>query len=147
MIPEEEDAMLTMAVQVFDAVQDVPLKAQTAMALRAFGLTLDEIAKQMGYAHRSGVKNLLDKYDPKRLSERGDALRRLVFSGMFEKIGFEVLRRIKSEDLENIPLRERVKIAKECADAVQKLNAKFIKVDEREAELLKSLRGDFKEDE
>jgi len=136
-VPEQ---MQRLALTVFDAAHGIPTAAQTVIALRSFGLSNREIADRLGYADTSGVRKLLERYDPNRVAERGDAMRRLVLSCMFETLVFNALTSLTPQDILDLPADKRVAVATSAVKAIRGLNAKPIALAKQEEELIKAMQ-------
>lgn len=130
-----------MALQVFDAVAALPPRVQHIMALKCFGWSNRQIAKELGFRDSRWVGRLLDRWDPNRISERGDSVRRMVLCNMAERLAFESLRSIKGHELQEIPVVDRVRIAKDAAKIVNDLKAKMVKPDENEEKLILDIKS------
>lgn len=128
-----------LSLQVFDAGAGIPKKAQAVIALRAFNFSAVEIGKIMGYKDDQGVYQVLRRYDPNKVAERGDAIRRLVLSCMFERITLEILMSIKPEELRKLDVKEKIDVTQKCIKAIQGLNAKQVGIKKHEEDLLKEL--------
>ena len=139
----QETTLERMAVSVFRAGSNVPVAAQTVIALRSFGLSPTQIAQRLGYKDVSGVRKLLYRYDPNRIAERGDAVRRLVLSGMFERVIFEVLSSLKPADLSEMPIKDRMDVAVKATKAMTALKASPIELTKNEKDLLDELKGEI----
>lgn len=144
-VPDQDVSMAKLAIGVFSAGSDVPIQAQTVIALRAFGMSPSEIAKRLGYKDPSSVRKLLYRYDPNKVAERGDAIRRLVLSAMFEHIALEVLTSVKPEEIRELPIDKRLSLATQAVKAIQSLSAKTVELSKNEESLIKELQGDFEE--
>lgn len=130
-----------MALQVFDAVAALPPRVQHIMALKAFGWSNAAIAKELGYKDSRWIGRLLDRWDPNRISERGDAVRRMVLCNMAERVAFESLRSIKVEDFKDMTVQDRVRVAKDAAKIVEELKAKAITPDANEEKLILDIKS------
>jgi len=129
-----------LAVRIFQTARNIPVEAQTVIALRAFGMEPEQIAQQLGFVDSVGVERLLEQYDPDKNAEKGDALRKLVLSCMFERIGLEVLTRIKPKDIDKLDVAKKIEVAERCVRAVHKLNAKPVPLEPDEESLIESLK-------
>jgi hypothetical protein len=142
--PETADNTLErMALGVFKAGSGVPPAAQTVIALRAFGLTPPQIAKRLGYKDSGGVRKLLYRYDPNRVAERGDAVRRLVLSCMFERVVMEALTGCAPAEIRALDVEKKIKVATAAAKAIKTLHASPIEISKNEADLIAELKGEL----
>lgn len=136
------ETMERMAISVFKAGSNVPVAAQTVIALRSFGLSPPEIARRLGYKDSGGVRKLLYRYDPNKVAERGDAVRRLVLSGMFERVVFEALTSIKPQEIAALEVDKRLDVATKATKALKALQASPIELTKNEEDILAELRGE-----
>lgn len=113
----------TTALQVFDAVRGLPPKVQHIMALKSFGWSNLAIAKELGYKDSRWIARLLDRWDPNRISERGDAVRKMIISNASQRVAFEAIRTITAEELGALPPDTRMKVAKDAVKIVADLRA------------------------
>lgn len=130
-----------MAVQIFDAAHGVPPKVQTIMALKSFGLSNAEIARRLGYRDARWITKLLDRWDPDRITERGDMVRRLVLCNMAERVAFECLSRIRESDFDELTLKDKMAIVKDAVKVVEELKAKAVTLDPKEEKLIEDIRS------
>jgi len=97
-------------------VRSIPKEVRSVFALRAFGFSIRDIAETLGMS-RSAVSRAIAKYDPLRLSDQADTLRRFALSLVFERIAFEALSSITRADILSIPPSERISLAKAAVSA------------------------------
>jgi hypothetical protein len=128
-------------VRVFSAGVDVPLEAQTIIALRAFGLSRTQIAARTGITDLDEIDRAIDAYDPERVSERGDAVRLLMLKGMMQKVLFESLLQFSPSDLRDLEPGERADIIGKIARAMKSLDAEIVRPDKNEQKALAELKG------
>ncbi len=129
-----------VAIRIFDLVEGegIPREIQSMMALRSFGFSTEEIAEVLDSTPKS-IRNALNAYDQTSICEKGDALRKLTLACFFEQTAYMALQGIRTEDFSMMSVKDRVRVAKECMSAVQKMNVKRIIVDKSEFDLLKTL--------
>lgn len=142
-----EDTLERMSLSVFRAGSNVPPAAQTVIALRAFGMSPPEIARRLGYKDSGGVRKLLYRYDPNKVAESGDMVRRLALSAMFERVAFEVLSTLKPKEIQELPVDKRIDVAMKAAKAMNMIQASPIELTKNEERLLAELKGEIIEAE
>ena len=122
----------------FDVPGDIPAKAKAVLALRAFGMESSEIAKAVG--DEKLVKKFLKAYNRDHFVERADSIRRLVLSSLFDRMAFEVMTNITKEELDELPVKDRMKVVTDCIKSKEALSARPLAIPKDEQDVLEALR-------
>lgn len=98
----------------------VPEKGQAILALRAFGLSLRQIAKVVGI-NQGNVAGYLKRYDPEGLCEVSDEDRRRISTRMLNATAVAALLNITPEKLEESSAGDLAGIAAKCISAAERI--------------------------
>jgi len=118
----------------------IPEEGKAALAMRAFGLGPRAIARRLGTSE-GRVRRMLKQYDPGGVATSADMERKMVLGAMLERLAFEILIKIKKEDLEEIPVRDRVAIVRDCVAAADKLGMRQIVENQADERVIRELQG------
>lgn len=120
-VPDEEKTLLQIAKTMFDTGAEMPERARQIIAMRAFGESIESIAKTMGCG-RANIYQILERWDKAGIAKSGDIIRKAVLCGMMQAVAFEALGSLKRKEIQELPADKRVDVAIKAARAAEEIS-------------------------
>lgn len=138
-VPETEKTLLQLAKGMFETGAEMPEKARQVIAMRAFGESVENIAKAMGCG-KANIYQMLERWDRAGIAKSGDIIRKAVLCGMMQAVSFEALGSLKRKDLLELPADKRVDIAIKAARAAEEISVQGRQTGRDATDLVAKLR-------
>lgn len=120
-VPDDEKTLLQIAKTMFDTGAEMPERARQIIAMRAFGESIESIAKTMGCG-RANIYQILERWDKAGIAKSGDIIRKAVLCGMMQAVAFEALGSLKRKEIQELPADKRVDVAIKAARAAEEIS-------------------------
>ncbi len=138
-VPEDQKTLLQIAKTMFDTGAEMPERARQIIAMRAFGESVDSIAKTMGCG-KANIYQILERWDRAGIAKSGDIIRKAVLCGMMQAVAFEALGSLKRKEIQELPADKRVDVAIKAARAAEEISVQGRQTGRDAGELVNKLR-------
>jgi len=141
-VPDVEDDGVLMP-DLFDLPKEWNYTRRAVVGLKCYNFTAAEIAKQLKISVWAVKEHLRDS-KVKEITQKGSYIRKLVLQSMCEGLAMRCLSKISINDIDALPVKERVEVARKVAAMAKDISAKPYEEDQGEQGLLDSLKKETK---
>lgn len=130
---------------LFDLPKEWSYTKRAVVALTCYNMKPKYIAKQLGL-NVWAVREHLKDSKVKEIAKSGSDVRKMVLAAGCEAVALKCLSRIKSSEIDALPLDKRIGVAAKCVKTARGLDVKPFEEKMNENELVKKLKAGVKKE-